>query len=1064
MVERASDRLVTLRLQTLSQSLGLICSAVGVAVLLGWVFRIDILRSAGRGFINMQPPTAVCLLLLGGSVWLAARRIAPMVILSACAFAFLIATLTALEYLTHSNLGPDGWFFSHQIYTQTVQPRFPGRMAEGAAASVIVLSIAIGLQAAWRGKAPAKLHLLLCGLPVLVGGVSLLAYLLEINNVRGVIGYTDIALHTAASICLLSVATVALRTDMPWLNLLAGETIGGRIARRILPVLLVFPALLAWLALEAAKAGMISAEFRLALVTLGTTVGLALLGLESARRIALGERKSVGEQAQLAASEARFKAIVDHARQAILTVDEQGLITGWNTQAQIIFGWTASEVIGHDVAQTIAPAHLLDQHARAWRRILSDPQGAGEGQRAEITARRKYGECFPAELALSAVCGPDGWEVTVLMQDISQRRARTELFENAFRHAPIGMALVDLNGRLLKVNDSFLQIVGYGREEALNLDFQTITHPDDLAADLAGVNRLLSGEAESYKLDKRYISRDGRVVWTSLSVSLAYTEAGAPAHFVSQIEDLTQRHDAEQALKDSETRYRLLAENGSDIIIRRNLSGVMSYCSPAVRALGWQPEDLVNRSRNDFIHPDDLPVAAKTLNELLAGREVEGGTYLRLLTRAGDHVWFEAAPSIIRDAQGAPVEVVTSLRNVSGRRAIEEDLRVAKLAAEAATAAKSDFLANMSHEIRTPLTAIIGFTGLLGARPNLDDGARSHVKRIASAGKALLAIVNDVLDFSKLEAGQFETLAKPVSPLEEVQSTILMFSPDAEAKGLSLDFHTEGPVPERVSLDPDRLRQILVNLISNAMKFTVEGHVRISMRFDELSSSLCLSVEDTGPGIDEVQQGKLFQRFSQVDASSTRRHGGTGLGLAICKGLAEAMGGAIAVQSTPGVGSVFSFSVSAPVLPVDQTSEACAMVHPDIVGARILIIDDNPTDRERARALLESAGAEVSEACDFNEALAHTSTTPYDLILLDILHPSEDGRGTLNRLRAADGPNSFIPVLAFTAHAQGDICVGGPDGFDGLAPKPVEKATLIEAVHRWTAVDAPALQEDRRAS
>ena len=626
-----------------------------------------------------------------------------------------------------------------------------------------------------------------------------------------------------------------------------------------------------------------------------------------------------------------------------------------------------------------------------------------------------------------------------------------ELFESAFRHAPIGMALVGLDGRFLKANDSLLQIIGYDREEVLTLDFQRITHPDDLADDLAWVNRMIAGDVETYRMDKRYIRKDGGVVWCSLSVSLAYTRAGKPSYFVSQVEDLTARLTAEEAMRASEARYRMLAENGTDLIVRSGLDGVVEYCSPAIRALGWEPEDIIGQPRSKSIHPEDYALAKDILDRVAQGEAGGRGYDIRLLTKTGEPVWYEAAPSLVRGPGGEPIGFVNSLRNVTTRRAIEEELRIAKAEAEAATAVKSEFLANMSHEIRTPLTAIVGFTGLLKGRQELSETARGHVDRVEAAGKALLSIVNDVLDFSKLEAGRFEIAPQVASPLDEAQSTVLMFAPMADAKGLALDFRSEGPIPAYARFDPDRLRQILLNLVSNAMKFTAQGAVRIGMRFDSGAEALHVFVEDTGPGMSDEQQGKLFQRFSQVDASSTRLHSGTGLGLAICKGLAEAMGGQISVSSTVGVGSTFAFHIRAPIvedkdIDPNGSEEVAAVGAP---GVRVLVVDDNPINRELARVTLELAGAEVSEADGGEAALAAAAQMPYDVVLLDIRMPGMNGPAVLEALRRSDGPNSFIPVVAFTADADLGRFADGAHGFDDVVSKPIDPTALIRTVLYW---------------
>ena len=402
-----------------------------------------------------------------------------------------------------------------------------------------------------------------------------------------------------------------------------------------------------------------------------------------------------------------------------------------------------------------------------------------------------------------------------------------------------------------------------------------------------------------------------------------------------------------------------------------------------------------------------------------------------------------------RDATGAICAVMGVVRDIT-----EED--TARQAIEDAAAAKSLFLANMTHEIRTPLTSILGFANLLSGQSELNETARTRVSRVVSAGEALLSVVNDVLDFSKLEAGQFEILPKAVSPAELLRETLLMFSPQADAKGLSLTFEADG-LPAFVLIDPDRLRQILINLVGNAIKFTDHGGVRLTAAYSARTGQLRVRVEDTGEGMTKAQQKKLFQRFSQVDASSTRRHGGTGLGLAISKGLVEAMGGAIGVASKAGAGSAFHFRIDAPVTAPSAAEPEETTAGSGLQGVRALIVDDNPMNRELARAVLAPFGVEISEAADGLAAVA-AAAHRFDVILMDIRMPLMDGPTALAKIRAGDGPNRDAPILAFTADAQ-VAGLGEPGGFDGLVRKPIVALALAQAISEAVCREAQAREE-----
>jgi PAS domain S-box-containing protein len=761
----------------------------------------------------------------------------------------------------------------------------------------------------------------------------------------------------------------------------------------------------------------------------------------------------VAAEIALRASEDRARNLIANAHQAIVTADESGRITGWNRHAELTFGWSAQEAIGADMAMILSSEHA------GMAVFLGGGLGDDIDQRIETTARRKDGVEIPIELAVSAVRDAAGWEMTALMHDISERKAQLELFENAFEHAAIGKALVGLDGGFLKVNPALCEMIGYSREELLALDFQKITHPDDLDADLSFLAALYAGKISTYRMDKRYIRKDGAIVWIQLAVSRIDNPDGSPRYFIAQIEDLTARREAEAALKDSEARYRLMAENTTDMIMTTDLKGKVTFVAASCRALiGYAPGEVIGRGAADLAHPEERVHMRRVYRNLVQGKPAERVRWRMPHKLAAREVWLESNPSLLRDpATDAPTGFLDVIRDVTQQVAQEEALAAARADAEAAAAVKGDFMANMSHEIRTPLTAVIGFSGLLSQRPELDEISRRFVQRVSSAGQALLAIVNDVLDFSKLEAGQVEITPRAVSPLAVAQEALSLFAPQADAKGLWLECEADGEVPAQVMMDPDRVRQVLLNLVGNAVKFTERGAVSLFVGYDAEAAILHVRVRDTGAGMSPEQQVKLFQRFSQVDASSTRQHGGTGLGLAICKGLTEAMGGGIAVTSAPEGGSVFSFHIAAPIaITIAPTAE----IEPAEVetlmrrldGVRVLVVDDNAVNRELARTVLEHMGAEVAEATGGRAAVTQAAAEPFDCILMDLRMPELSGEAALAEIRDTPGPNQDVPILAFTADADRDL-LSGRHGFDGMVSKPImawELVGAVDACTNWT--------------
>jgi PAS domain S-box-containing protein len=413
------------------------------------------------------------------------------------------------------------------------------------------------------------------------------------------------------------------------------------------------------------------------------------------------------------------------------------------------------------------------------------------------------------------------------------------------------------------------------------------------------------------------------------------------------------------------------------------------------------------------------------------------------------HTWAQYIPDI--DAEGrvlgfyALVTDVTPIKEAEERlREVNVQLRAARDEAEAATAVKSAFLSNMSHELRNPLTSIIGYVELLTRRGRLEAPDRKYLSRIQEASDVLLTTVNDVLDFSKLEAGQVEIERRPADPVAIGLRALEMFELEMEKKGLAQSFEAVD-TPASVLVDETRIRQILTNLVGNAMKFTVSGSVSVRCLYDRAGQVLRYEVVDTGPGIPADKQSRLFQRFSQVDASPTRTSGGTGLGLAICKGLAEAMGGRVGVRSVPGEGSCFWVEIPAEPVEPDLTQRDAADVSPDpdaLRGLRLLVVDDEPANRELVRLVVEPFGVEVTEAASGSEAVSAARSASFDMILMDVRMPEIDGPTAAHIIRSKPGRNASTPMIAFTADVTAEAPAAWTSLFTGKLAKPIVSADL----------------------
>ena len=518
-----------------------------------------------------------------------------------------------------------------------------------------------------------------------------------------------------------------------------------------------------------------------------------------------------------------------------------------------------------------------------------------------------------------------------------------------------------------------------------------------------------------------------------------------------------QAREALAQLSESETRYRLLAERSPDVILRYDTHGRIEYASPAAATYGYEPDALVGRNLTELMDPRDHVRNDVFLADLVAGRPTPTGAdnVWRTWGADGTPLAFEGATSVLHDDQGGVIGAMVALRNVTARVALEDELRARRADAEAANEAKSQFLANMSHEVRTPLTGVVGFARLLEARDDLPADARAHVLRIAKSAEALLGVVNDVLDFSKMEAGQLDLDLQPLDAVAFLEETVDLVRLQAAEKQIYVNLRVAAELPASLQADAARVRQVLLNLLTNAVKFTSAGGVTVTAAYDQ--GLLRVAVADTGPGIEAAAAAQLFQRFSQVDNSNSRRHGGTGLGLAISRGLVELMGGEIGLQSTPGAGSTFWFTVPAPPAAgrgltapgLDLAAEPAA----DLAEGRlsILVVDDVAVNRELIGAMLAPFDVDIATAASGVEAVEAACAQPFDLILMDIQMPGMDGMAATRAIRANSDSNRATPILAISANVlPSQVEAAHQAGMDDHIAKPIDPTELLTKISDWT--------------
>lgn len=552
----------------------------------------------------------------------------------------------------------------------------------------------------------------------------------------------------------------------------------------------------------------------------------------------------------------------------------------------------------HTRADTVLAAQKRLTRAALWCVILFTPLFAIAGLCFIRRARRDANATIAATTEIEA----------------TQRR-----FRETFELAAVGIAHVGLDGRFLQVNDRFAAITGYPPEVLATMDFAAITHPDDLTTDTALLGRLLAGEIQTYTMEKRYLDRDGATIWVNLTVSLARDGDGAPLYCISVIEDIRARKTAEAAARESAHTLTALLNATTDRVILADRDGrILAMNQAAARSLGLTPQATIGRSFNDLF---DAPLASSRLAVLR--RALETGRIQRF-TDSRDGLIFDnlLAPLPGNDDNGPDKAALFARDATELVRAREE--------AEAASRAKSLFLANLGHEIRTPLNGILGMAQVLaGLYPNEEQ--HQCLEDLASASSALLELVTDLLDLSLLETEQVRLEEELFALADILAATAAVATPLAAAKGLAFTTAADPTLPALVSGDGDKLGRILTVLVRNAVKFTPTGRVGLTVgcreacpdpEADAPRVDLSFCVADTGIGIAPEQCERIFEAFTQADATATRRFGGTGLGLAIARRLARLMGGDIRVESRLGLGSRFTLNLTLGVPPRQDPAEA----------------------------------------------------------------------------------------------------------------------------------------------
>ena len=549
--------------------------------------------------------------------------------------------------------------------------------------------------------------------------------------------------------------------------------------------------------------------------------------------------------------------------------------------------------------------------------------------------------------------------------------------------------------------------------------------------------------------------RAGGCRWLETHAQFQYDPMGQPERFIGATFDITRLKEAEEARRSIEARLERIIRGTNDGPWEYDVASDSYWLAPHfLKLCGYGPELIPTReAMKALIHPEDVDGQQRAFRHCLQGLGPYDAEF-RVRQSDGRYRWFRSRGICEFDTDGKPIRMSGALQDISERREYQRALIEAREAADAANRAKSEFLANMSHEIRTPMNGVFGMTELLLDTP-LDAVQRDFTETIRSSAGALLTVINDILDFSKIEAGKLDLESIELSVRETFEDVRRLLAIQAQAKGLELTLSIDTKIPERLRGDPARIRQILLNLGGNALKFTDRGAVAIDARLlasDEERVSIRCDVRDTGPGIPAERLRALFQPFSQVDASTTRRFGGTGLGLSIVRRLAKLMGGDAGVESQVGVGSLFWFTVrlgraaqSGQPLPTMRPVRTLAGAEP----FRVLVAEDNAVNQKVARVMLERIGLSVEVVNNGREAVESWKARRFDLILMDCQMPVADGYEATREIRRLEGAGFHTPIVALTANAmKGDDHACRAAGMDDYLAKPLDMRSLRECLER----------------
>jgi PAS domain S-box-containing protein len=747
----------------------------------------------------------------------------------------------------------------------------------------------------------------------------------------------------------------------------------------------------------------------------------------------------------------RYRRYLDHTGSGMLVCDESGQLKLANRRATELLGLNPSEPVTGQKLESVLPADI----AQRFLDLLSRPR----------TTDSESGTVLPPviypgkDLALSCTTLYDYLDnrhelIVEISKAGSTRPAAAQKFENPESGAPVPdslpFAMVAVNGQFIRVNPGLCSLLGYEAGEIMSMYTSRLVFP----ADITIWKELVSSAGTS---EIRFKNSSGETIHVRINAAPGTGPGGEKTTHI-YFNDISAYRKTELALSEAGANVKAVIENSDEPIFSVDFNHRITEMNAAfTREIGRRKPGIRPATGDDyrgFLETPALDSWEHIYGEVMKGKRIRKDDKVTYPDGASE--FFEVSYNPIKNASGLVTGISVLSRNVTERLRFEEELVRARDEADAATQAKSGFLATMSHEIRTPLNGLLGMADLLRTT-TLDSHQQDYLKSIQLSGEALLSVINDILDFSRIESGKLELELKPFEPEACVRETFEITGYKAKEKGLTLRYHVDPGLPKWVLGDKARLRQILVNLVGNAVKFTEAGSITVSATTHHDAHGrrgIRFAVSDTGIGMTSGQLAKLFEPFVQAETGTFSKYGGTGLGLAICKKLAELMHGEIWAESTPGAGSTFHFTVylrevdgghSVAPAPLVTEQQSAQLPSPAL---RILVAEDNAVNQQLVMLFLKKLGFQPDLATNGKEAVELASKKKYDIILMDIRMPDMDGFEASRIILRRPGPAPVI--IALTAMAmQGDKekCLAA--GMKDYLTKPIRLEDLSIMLNKW---------------